>query len=622
MKQITSRFILLSSVALDPAAAHPKRVAKLRRNSLLVRLLTLGVVFAFTLQPTEAANWYFDANGTTTGGGDPCNANVSGGANWSPTDSGTAPVIWVAGNTCVFSAGTPANTTATCNSGITAAGIIVENGTVVIAGPNAITIGAGTITIASGTTLSIDNSATISASAGATCTLNGGTFRNSNTSTAGTFLTPNCGIVLGAGGGSVSANGGSGIISIYTGLISGTGPLTIAGNGVFRLTTTTATYSGATTISGTLQISTTANVLPSGTDLTLSGTIDLQNSLQVGSLTGAGGISMRTFTLTVGGSTSPAAFSGVISDGGYYGRITKQGTGTLTLSGANTYDGTFTLTAGTVTVNSAGALCGAVCDVVINGGILNLNNSAQTVENLNGTGGTINLGTGHTLTSIAAASAAYAGVMAGAGGFIYNSYGWTQTLSGANTYGGATAIRAGKVVVSGGNDRLPTTTTVTLGSGTIGGVLQLGDSGGPRNQTLAGLATSGTSTTNAVVGGNATASTLTINNSSAVAYGGLLGGAGANQNNLALTKSGAGTLTLSGANTYSGGTTISGGTVSITSDGNLGAVPGSATVNITLNGGTLLVTPATSPTSLSTTRTSASARAGAPFQLASIVPTT
>ena len=55
-----------------------------------------------------------------------------------------------------------------------------------------------------------------------------------------------------------------------------------------------------------------------------------------------------------------------------------------------------------------------------------------------------------------------------------------------------------------------------------------------------------------------------------------------------LTKDGAGTLVLSGANTYSGGTKVSAGILSVSSDGNFGAT---AALNaITLNGGTLQTT--------------------------------
>ena len=55
-----------------------------------------------------------------------------------------------------------------------------------------------------------------------------------------------------------------------------------------------------------------------------------------------------------------------------------------------------------------------------------------------------------------------------------------------------------------------------------------------------------------------------------------------------LNKSGSGKWVLTGANTYGGTTTVSGGTLSVSSDGNLGTAPGSATPNsLTLDGGAL-----------------------------------
>ncbi|OYW74319.1 MAG: hypothetical protein B7Z37_18305 [Verrucomicrobia bacterium 12-59-8] len=133
------------------------------------------------------------------------------------------------------------------------------------------------------------------------------------------------------------------------------------------------------------------------------------------------------------------------------------------------------------------------------------------------------------------------------------------TLVGASAYTGGTFIKNGKLILSAGNDRLPTGTVLTLGDGGTNdsGVLKL-DS---RSQTLAGLLTAGTGAGNSVVNGNATAATLTLSIVPSDIFGGVLGGAGTNENNFGLTKTGAGVLTLSGTNTYTGATNILAGTL-------------------------------------------------------------
>lgn len=135
----------------------------------------------------------------------------------------------------------------------------------------------------------------------------------------------------------------------------------------------------------------------------------------------------------------------------------------------------------------------------------------------------------------------------------------TLTLAGANTYTGGTFIKNGRLVLSAGNDRLPTGTIVTLGDSVTNdsGVLKL-DS---RSQTLAGLLTAGTGTGNSVVNGNTAAATLTLSIAVSNTFSGVLGGTGTNENNFGLTKTGAGTLTLSGTNTYTGATSIQAGTL-------------------------------------------------------------
>jgi autotransporter-associated beta strand protein len=124
-------------------------------------------------------------------------------------------------------------------------------------------------------------------------------------------------------------------------------------------------------------------------------------------------------------------------------------------------------------------------------------------------------------------------------------------------------VQNATLVVSGGNDRLTNTTALSLGDAQNDtGVLQLGDSSGAVSQTVSSIATIGSSTGNAIVGGNASAnSTLVVNNNASSTFGGLLGGSSPSQNNLGLTVSGNGSMVLTGMNTYVGPTTVSGGTL-------------------------------------------------------------
>ena len=77
--------------------------------------------------------------------------------------------------------------------------------------------------------------------------------------------------------------------------------------------------------------------------------------------------------MTVGGNNLSTEVDGTIEDGGPVGggaggSLIKVGTGTLTLTGTNTYTGGTVVNAGTLTVNSAQAL--GLGNVVVNGGIL------------------------------------------------------------------------------------------------------------------------------------------------------------------------------------------------------------------------------------------------------------
>jgi autotransporter-associated beta strand protein len=76
--------------------------------------------------------------------------------------------------------------------------------------------------------------------------------------------------------------------------------------------------------------------------------------MTTGSIEGNGEVFLGANNLTVGANNLSTTFSGIIQDGdeGFGGSLTKIGTGTLTLSGANTYTGSTTVTTGTLLVSN------------------------------------------------------------------------------------------------------------------------------------------------------------------------------------------------------------------------------------------------------------------------------
>ena len=98
------------------------------------------------------------------------------------------------------------------------------------------------------------------------------------------------------------------------------------------------------------------------------GTVDIcsagltSGGLTAGSIEGAGSYLLGSKTLTVGGNNLSTDVSGTIQDGGAFGgtggSLVKVGTGTLTLSGANTYTGLTTISEGAI--NLTGSLLSPV----------------------------------------------------------------------------------------------------------------------------------------------------------------------------------------------------------------------------------------------------------------------
>src|SRR5205823_746885 len=161
------------------------------------------------------------------------------------------------------------------------------------------------------------------------------------------------------------ATGGIGAFQIDTsgqtltlsGVIDGSGGLSKTGAGGLTLSVAN-TYSGGTTISaGTVNLGN-ASALGTGGLTVNGGTLELLNGAthSVANLSGSGGTieingNSNTATLSVGSDNTSTSYSGLlkgdntvpIGNNNTKLSLTKVGTGTLTLSGANTYNGTTTI---------------------------------------------------------------------------------------------------------------------------------------------------------------------------------------------------------------------------------------------------------------------------------------
>jgi len=332
------------------------------------------------------------------------------------------------------------------------------------------------------------------------------------------------------------------------------------------------TYTGATNINaGTLALGAANRIADMSAVTVASGaTFNLANFAEtVGSLAGTGNVTLGTATLTAGGNNTSTTFSGVASG---TGGLTKAGTGALTLSGANTYTGTTTISAGTLTAAGGSAIADTSQVTLANtaGATLNLANS-ETIGNLSGggaTGGNVTLGA-NTLTVNEAGTTTYGGIISGTGGLTKAGAG-TMTLSGANTYTGATNISVGTLTL-GNNERIADSSAVIVASGAT---FNLGNYG----ETFGSLAGAGT-----VTKSGTTARTLAVGGDNAsTTFSGVIQQTGTGA--LSLTKNGNGTLALSGANTYTGVTTINAGTLVAANNTALGTLAGGTTV---ANGATL-----------------------------------
>jgi len=294
----------------------------------------------------------------------------------------------------------------------------------------------------------------------------------------------------------------------FAGAIGGAGGLVKSGNGILILTGT-STYTGGTTIqAGTLAIKTNS----------LSGNIVNNATLQIDE-------------------AADSSFAGDISG---TGSVVKTGTGTLILTGANSYTGDTGIQAGTLVGNT-----GSIKGNVANNGTLELNQTSD--------------GT-------------FAGVIGGSGALIKTGTG-TLTLANSNVYTGSTTVSEGTLAINSASIIGDIANNATLkfdqaSNGSFGGVISgtgniLKTGTGTLTLTAGNSYTGNLTIQGGTIVGNTASLKGNVANSGVIqfaqtgdgSFGGVVSGSGG------LVKSGAGTLTLTGANVYTGGTAIQGGTL-------------------------------------------------------------
>ena len=275
--------------------------------------------------------------------------------------------------------------------------------------------GAGTITIGSGTTLSlsrsfianniVNNGGNIQISNGFGSSISGNITNNALLTVEVMYTTQTLsGNISGAGGitcwTQISMNASCGAILLLSGTNSYTGPTTV---------NSATLKAGSTSAFGTNSALTLANS-PLGCNQTQA-ILDITGfSNSIGSLAGGGAtggnVTLGAATLTVGGNGSSTSYSGVISG---TGGLTKTGAGILTLSGANTYTGNTTISAGTLRLGAAGVIANT-SNMVMSGGTLSSGSGAgfnETIGRLTVTANsTLNLGTGSHSINFAASNGA------------------------------------------------------------------------------------------------------------------------------------------------------------------------------------------------------------------------
>jgi len=520
-----------------------------------------------------AVTYYWDTDGTTPGFG---TASGTWGTNnfWNTDSTGGAGGVFVT-NTGLANGGD------TVNFGTASAGL-----------------GTGTITVFGSQGF---NGMTFGSASGA-ITISGGTL----------------GIGMGGPTTTITVNNLSNTISSS---LSADASLTKSGTGTLILSGTNY-FTGATTISaGTLQLD---NALAAQySTVTVSSANGLKFGTSIGTFTIGGLSGAQTFALTdtapvaitlqVGNNNTNTTYTGAMSGTG--GNLVKIGTGTLTLQGANTYTGATTIHGGTLTLSGASGTLANTSGVTVNSGsTLNLDfgtgrNVINDSAGLTLGGGTVTLTAGSTTEEVASATLnAGAASVTRTASSVLRMNAITRNAGGTINFGAASVadtdtsndaagILGGWATVGGGNWAVSSGAAANTAITALGTYVNDTWAAGNNTTVTSNSSPAAASTTHSLRFNNAGAFTVSLSGANTINSGGILNtstvGANTSQINggtltsgvsdlivhqyntnplqigsvitggIGLTKSGtgAGVVTLSGANDYTGTTTLSAGTV-------------------------------------------------------------
>lgn len=357
---------------------------------------------------------------------------------------------------------------------------------------------------------------------------------------------------------------------------NGTGAVKFTKAGATTLTLTgTNTYSGGSNLSGgTLS-------LASAGALGTTGTISFQGGTLQATAANTTDYSARFSTAAgqaynIDTNGQAVTWATALSSSG--GTLTKNGSGTLTLSATNTYTGKTLINAGTLTIavdaGLGAAPASAMADqLTLNGGTLQptatFSTSANRGISIGASGGTVtdNAGVGFNITS----------PLSGSGTFTKTGAGAVTLSNSLSTFTGAYTVTGGRLGVNADLALGPAPTSPIANDITLNGGIFTNMTQATSDTAFSGGSTVTLNANRGITLGSG-GGTFQTGYNLTVTIPGVISGSGA------LVKTDNGTLVLGGANTYTGATTLAAGSLSISSPGNLGAG------NLTLTAGTLLYT--------------------------------